>query len=196
MNEHMQMIGKKLDHLRRMQTYLTYSLEQARLIVPIDSWESLTSEQHETLAAFRVRFSEFQEHLGKTMRAIAIEEEQRTEPFTAVLLYMEKLGVIESAQGWKELRELRNAINHEYEENPQRLAAFFLDLVQSTPTLMDWHLHLTEFFASAVTAAMVRPERSLRRPAGADFRKPFSCPVFSVAMTLNHDHPDEYCPQL
>lgn len=32
-------------------------------------------EQHETLSAFRVRFSEFQEHLGKTMRAIALEEE-------------------------------------------------------------------------------------------------------------------------
>lgn len=31
-------------------------------------------EQHETLAAFRVRFSGFQEHPGKTIRAIAIEE--------------------------------------------------------------------------------------------------------------------------
>ncbi|WP_274521506.1 hypothetical protein [Ectothiorhodospira lacustris] len=35
----------------------------------------LTQENHETLAAFRVRFSDFQEHLGKTMRAVAIEED-------------------------------------------------------------------------------------------------------------------------
>jgi len=66
-------------------------------MIPIESWAKLTLANHETPAAFRVRFSEFQEHLGKTMRAVAIEEEQGTEPFTAVLLYMEKLGVIESA---------------------------------------------------------------------------------------------------
>jgi len=52
MSEHIQLIGKKLDHLRRMQTYLEYSLEQACRVVPIESWGNLTPEQHETLAAF------------------------------------------------------------------------------------------------------------------------------------------------
>ena len=145
MTEHIQLIGKKLDHLQRMCVYLAYSLEQARRLIPIDSWASLTPENHETLAAFRVRFSEFQEHLGKTMRAVAIEEEQKTDPFTAVLRYMEKLEVIESAQLWKEMRELRNDINHEYEENPERLAEFFRELVQATPVVMDWHRRLFEF---------------------------------------------------
>jgi len=49
------------------------------------------------------------------MRAVVIEEEQAAEPFTAVLLYMEKLAIIDSKDRWKEMRELRNAINHEYE---------------------------------------------------------------------------------
>ena len=31
-------------------------------------------EQHETHVTLSVRFSEFQEHLGKIMRAVAIEE--------------------------------------------------------------------------------------------------------------------------
>jgi hypothetical protein len=106
MTEHLHLIHKKLDHLQRMRNYLDYSFDQARQLIPIESWARLTPANHETLAAFRVRFSEFQEYLGKTMRAVAIEEEQRTEPFTAVLLYMEKLEVIESAQVWKELREL------------------------------------------------------------------------------------------
>jgi hypothetical protein len=145
MNEHIQLIEKKLDHLTRMQTYLAYSLDQVRRVVPIQAWENLTAENHETLAALRVRFSEYQEHLRKAMRAIAIEEEQKTEPFTAVLLYMEKLGVIDSVKSWKELRELRNAVNHEYEENPQRLSEFFLERVQATPVLMDWHRRILEF---------------------------------------------------
>ncbi|QFY88708.1 hypothetical protein D5125_04005 [Magnetovirga frankeli] len=145
MTEHLQLIEKKLDHLQRMLAYLDYSLEQAQRLIPIDDWESLTPEDHETLAAFRVRFSDFQEHIGKTMRAVAIEEEQKTDPFTAVLLYMEKLGVIESVQAWKEMRELRNAINHEYEENPRWLAEFFSGLLLATPVLIDWHKNLVEF---------------------------------------------------
>jgi len=86
------------------------------------------------LAAFRVRFSDFQEHPGKTMRAIGVEEEQKTEPYTAILLYMEKLMIIESADRWKEIRELRNAINHEYGENTARLSEFFAAQVQAFPS--------------------------------------------------------------
>jgi len=144
-SEHIRLIWKKLEHLDRMRGYLAYSLEQTVPLLPIQTWLSLTPENHETLAAFRVRFSEFQEQLGKAMRAIAIEEEQRTEPYTAVLLYMEKLAIIESAESWKELRELRNAINHEYEENAERLAEFFIQLAQSTPKLFAWHDQLVKF---------------------------------------------------
>jgi hypothetical protein len=39
--------------------------------------------------------------MGKTMKAVAAEEEKPTERFTALLLYMEKLNCIESAQAWK-----------------------------------------------------------------------------------------------
>jgi len=60
------------------------------------------------------------------MRAIAREEGQNTESFSAVLLYMEKLGIIDSAEHWKVIRELRNTVNREYEENTPRLSEFFL----------------------------------------------------------------------
>jgi hypothetical protein len=145
MSDHIKLIWKKLDHLVRMRGYLSYSLEQTLLLVPIQSWVNLSPENHETLAAFRVRFSEFQEHLGKAMRAIAIEEEQKSEPYTAMLLYMEKLQIIESAQNWKEIRELRNAVNHEYEENAVKLSEFFMELTQATPQLFTWHDNLVDF---------------------------------------------------
>ena len=53
-------------------------------------------EQHAVLAAFRLRFGELQEQIGKTMRAVAIEEEENHEPFGAVLSFMEKLGILDS----------------------------------------------------------------------------------------------------
>lgn len=136
MTEHIRLIWKKLDHLQLMEGYLTWSLEQVRHVVPVQDWSALTPEQHESLAAFRLRFSEFQEHLGKTMRAIAIEEEENPEPFGAVLAFMEKLGLLDTAEHWKLIRELRNSVNHEYEENPMRLSEFFHLLIVETPTLI------------------------------------------------------------
>lgn len=143
MTEHRQLVLKKIEHLERMAGYLAWSLDQVGAFVPIRDWAVLTAEQHESLAAFRVRFGEFQEHLGKAMRAVAIEEEENCEPFGAVLAFMEKLGVLDSTSHWKLIRELRNAVNHEQEDNPARLSEFFRLLVEETPTLIGYQQRLT-----------------------------------------------------
>lgn len=105
MTEHLRLIGRQLAHLQRMREYLAYSTRRVQRILPITNWQALSFEHHETLAAFRVRFSEFQEHLGKTMRAVAIEEEVEVERFGSVLAFMEKLAVLDSTESWKLIRE-------------------------------------------------------------------------------------------
>ncbi len=145
MNEHITLIWKKLDHLFRMREYLSYSIDQVTALLPIQDWQALQPDQHETLAAFRIRFSEYQEHMGKTMKAVAVEEEKPSEPFTAVLLYMEKLGCIDSVERWKDIRELRNAVNHEYEDDPSVLHEFIEQMINAAPELLRWHDQLTAF---------------------------------------------------
>lgn len=137
MTENLKLIRIRLDHLTRMREYLAYSLSQVEAILQTQAWEALSPDQHESLAAFRVRFSEFQEHLGKTMRSVAIEEEQDVERFGAVLAFMERLRVIDSVEQWKLIRELRNAVNHEYEDDAARLAEFFELMTKETPTLFN-----------------------------------------------------------
>lgn len=84
MTDHRRLILRKLEHIERMAGYLEWSLNQVKAFVPIRNWAELTAEQHESLAAFRIRFSEYQEHIGKAMRAVANEEEEDQEPFGAV----------------------------------------------------------------------------------------------------------------
>lgn len=151
MSEHIALIFKKLDHLARMREYLRYSITQAAALLPISDWQALQPDQHETLAAFRIRFSEYQEHMGKTMKAVAIEEEKPAEPFTAVLLYMEKLGCIASVERWKDIRELRNAVNHDYEDDPATLHEFFEQMIQAAPELLAWHEKLASFCQATYT---------------------------------------------
>ena len=62
---------------------------------------------------------------------------------------MEKLGVLESTERWKIIRELRNAVNHEYEEDADRLTQFFTEMVKATPELFEHHQRLLDFCAKA-----------------------------------------------
>ena len=149
MTEQLQIIQIKLQHLARMQEYLQYSLSQVHPLLPIQDWQALTPDKHESLAAFRLRFSEFQEHLGKAMRAVAVEEEQEVERFGSILAFMERLGVIDSTEHWKLIRELRNAVNHEYEDDGTRLGEFFALLAGEAPTLFGYLDRLKAFCRDA-----------------------------------------------
>ena len=147
MTENLQIIQTKLVHLERMQANLRYSVSQVAKILPLQDWTLLTPDQHESLAAFRVRFSEFQEHIGKTMRAVAVEEEQDLERFCAVLAFMERLEVLDTVAHWKAIRELHNAVNHDYADDSIRLAEFFDLLMAEVPVLFGYLSRLKEFCA-------------------------------------------------
>lgn len=149
MTDHLHLIAKQLAHLQRMREYLAHSVHRCNEIFPVANWQTMSLEQHEMLAAFRVRFSEYQEHLGKTMRAVAIEEEVEVERFGSVLAFMEKLGVLESVERWKIIREIRNAVNHEYEEDANRLSQLFVEMLNATPELFACHQKLLDFCKEA-----------------------------------------------
>ena len=149
MTDHLQLIQTRLAHLARMQAYLAYSLGQVQPLLLLADWQTLTPDQHESLAAFRVRFSEFQEHLGKTMRAVAIEEEQDVDRFGTVLAFMERLQILDTTEHWKLIRELRNAGNHDYEQDTARLVKFFELLASETAALFGYLSRLKAYCAQA-----------------------------------------------
>ena len=149
MTDQLKLIRIKLEHLSRMREYLQYSLSQVEPVLVLKDWAALNPDQHESLAAFRVRFSEFQEHLGKTMRSVAIEEEQDVDRFGTVLAFMERLKVVDSVDHWKLIRELHHAVNHEYEDDGARLAEFFELMVSEAPTLVGYFTRLRAHCASS-----------------------------------------------
>ena len=149
MTERLHLMARQMAYLQRMSEYLTHSTQRIQGILPIANWHLLSLDQHETLAAFRVRFGEFHEHLGKVMRAIAIEEGVTAERFGVVLAFMEKLGILETAERWKVIRELRNTMNHEYEEDTDRLSQYFTETLKATSELFECHRRLLNFCAEA-----------------------------------------------
>jgi hypothetical protein len=85
------------------------------------------------------------------MRAVAIEEEAEAERFGSILAFMEKLGILDSADSWKFIRELRNAINHEYEDDMTKLNELFAGLLELTPTIINYFQNLKRFCKETYT---------------------------------------------
>lgn len=151
MSENLKLILKKLEHLSRMQADLRHSL--GKMPVPLEkikdeSVDTLTPDERETLSAFTTRFATYQEHIGKTMKSVAIEEESPTSPFGSILALMEKLDILDDMERWKQIRELRNSVNHEYEEDALELHQILSAMLESAPWLFSIHQRLQHFVSA------------------------------------------------
>jgi len=139
MKTHLQLIASRLTQLEKLRAYLVHAtgkIEQCGMLQKNPAKYSLDDSNN--LAAFRMRVSEFQEHLGKLLASIAREEEVEYSGFSDVLAFAEKAGIITSESAWKEIREVRNQINHEYEDDPDALTEIIKKMVGCVPTLLDW----------------------------------------------------------
>lgn len=149
MKTHLQLIASRLAQLVKLRTYLlhaTRKIEQSGMLQknPAD----YTPDDSNDLAAFRMRVSEFQEHLGKLLASIAREEEVKYSGFSDVLAFAEKAAIITSESAWKEIREVRNQINHEYEDDPEVLAEIINKIVTCIPALLEWETNAHNYCTS------------------------------------------------
>ena len=130
-------IAGKLRQLEKMRGYLAYSTRRMQeQAIAGKNLRQLDDADAEILAAFRARFSEYQEHLGKLLKSIALEEGAKVVGISDVLAFAEKAGLIDSEQDWKTARDIRNAINHDYEEDAQTLSVLVGEMLNLVGSLM------------------------------------------------------------
>lgn len=140
----------KLKQLQKMRRHLVYSHEKVagwwRLDANFDGW---SEDQLESLAAFKGRFAEFQDHLASAMKLIANIEGEDARLFTYVLNYMAQLGIISDMNDWLAVRGLRNTATHDYSESEATKAKHFDSLLQHTHYLYETLDSLERFAAQA-----------------------------------------------
>jgi uncharacterized protein YutE (UPF0331/DUF86 family) len=149
MKTHLQLIASRLVQLERLRAYLIHATDkigQCGMLQKNPAEYSLDDSNN--LAAFRMRVSEFQEHLGKMLASIAREEEIEYSGFSDVLAFAEKARIIDSESAWKEIREIRNQINHEYEDDPEALTEIVKKMVSCIPSLLKWETGTRDYCAA------------------------------------------------
>ena len=105
------------------QKRINYALSKLKRFMPLKvaEYKCLNDEQVEALDQFLFRFSKLQDTIGQRLFPGILElgeEPVKTFTFLDLLNRLEQLNVIDSKEQWLTLRNLRNKLAHEYEDDP------------------------------------------------------------------------------
>ena len=86
------------------------------------------------------RFGKLQDLIGSKIIDLFFEGQgENIDNFTALdkINKLEKIGIIEDSEIWKEMRKVRNHISHESPDNPELTAKYLNQIVDMVPQLIE-----------------------------------------------------------
>jgi hypothetical protein len=99
----------------------------------------LSDDQLLNMEMLTSRFAKLQDYLGTKVFDIFFEvEQENVDGFTMIdkLNKLEKLGIIHDAHQWRDMRDARNIVEHEYPDNPSLMASNLNKIHEMIPFLL------------------------------------------------------------
>ena len=115
-----QNINESLKHLQRLNNAFAELSKKYSLPIDKKSYQSIPSSNQELAYSDQIiyRFSKLQDVMGaKLFKALLLYQGENIDrPFLDILNNLEKMHIID-VEEWFEIRDLRNEIAHDYEDN-------------------------------------------------------------------------------
>lgn len=145
-HNHLNILIEQGRQLEKAHERLTFSYEKAKLIDLTK--KEFTHEEFEVLEALCSRFSRVSDiMIQKIFRLIdLIELEEANTSIIDRIEKAEKRELIDSADTFKQIRELRNEVAHEY--NDEKYAQIFHDVMSYIPSINESFNRITKYIAS------------------------------------------------
>ena len=107
-------------HLLRMQS----ASKKMSIFMPlsIKKYETLSEDEIEHIDQFLFRFSKLQDAMGQKLfktLLLALDENIENLAFIDILNRLEKIAVLPDIAIWRELREYRNELSHNYDDDAE-----------------------------------------------------------------------------
>ena len=122
-------------------------------MMPLDKkrYLDLDEDEIEHIDQFLFRFAKLQDAMGQKLFKnilLFLGEEIEGKPFIDILNLMEKLNLIENARVWRELRNDRNELAHNYEDEPELMSASINRLYEKKDLLIGIYENIKRFYLS------------------------------------------------
>lgn len=120
---------------------INLALKELKDIFPLDAYKVENFNQQELLFIELLvsRFAKLQDFLGRKVISeflSLVEELEEDMTMLDKIHKLERLGILEQADLWKEMREARNHISHEYPCNPALTAQYLNQIFNLAPQLI------------------------------------------------------------
>ena len=127
MNKTKAMFDSALRECEKHLTRLNSAYNKIKPFMPLngDKYNNLTDTEVEHIDQYLYRFSKLQDAIGqKLIKAtlLLLGETIEGKSFVDMFDRLEQIGIIENIDKWLELREFRNTVAHEYEDEPNENA--------------------------------------------------------------------------
>lgn len=123
------------------------ALDELRLIFPLDQSKVVNLNQQELLLIelLASRFAKLQDFLGRKMinEVLGLTGDLiESSTMLDKINQLERMEIIESTELWKDMREARNHISHEYPDKPELTAKYLNQIFDLAPKLLDFFCEL------------------------------------------------------
>jgi predicted nucleotidyltransferase len=152
LDDKMLRIQKYINQCKKHQMRIEKSSAKVKDIFPLSAsrYESLSDEEVEAIDQYLFRFAKLQDTLGtKLFRIIASEYVDNIEQLTFldILNRLEKIGILGSVNVWKRLRDIRNDIAHQYDDEPQEMAEVLNNIFAYKDDLLGIFKKIDDFYS-------------------------------------------------
>ncbi len=120
-------VQKYLNECQKHKIRIEKSYKKVKDIFPLSAprYETLSDEEVEAIDQYLFRFAKLQDSIGNKLFRLIVSEyvddiEKTT--FLDILNKLEKIGILDSVTIWKNMRDIRNSISHQYDDDSKEMA--------------------------------------------------------------------------
>ncbi len=146
-------VSKAINECELHQKRIEHALNKLKKFMPLstEQYTLLNDEHIEALDQFLFRFAKLQDVMGQRLFTgilELLEEPVKEISFLDRLNRLEQLTIIDSKEQWLNLRNIRNKLAHEYEDDPKGMCQALNHIYDSYPLLINTFLRVKEYIAT------------------------------------------------
>jgi len=130
-------------HLQRIEE--AYSDIENSLPLTVQKYKNLSKDEVQDIDQYLYRFSKLQDTLGQKIFGLILniyEPSNENIPFLDLLHKLEKLDFLDNTKEWMNLRDKRNKIAHQYDDEPYEMTQAINDILNQKDILKSVYIKI------------------------------------------------------